>query len=131
MEALDIIRKTMPEFEKVDDDTIKTFISLAEPLISKKRFGKLYEQALAYLSAHKMKLRGLGTSIGIGTIGDTFGLSSVSEGETSVSFSSTQQSRLGEADGYYALTIYGTEYLNLIKWVAIPIVCGGETVISG
>ena len=33
MEALDIIRKTMPEFEKVDDDTIKTFISLAEPLI--------------------------------------------------------------------------------------------------
>lgn len=105
MEALDIIRKTMPEFEKVDDDTIKTFISLAEPLISKKRFGKLYEQALAYLSAHKMKLRGLGTSIGIGTIGDTFGLSSVSEGETSVSFSSTQQSRLGEADGEYALTI--------------------------
>ena len=86
MEALDIIRKTMPEFEKVDDDTIKTFISLAEPLISKKRFGKLNEQALAYLSAHKMKLRGLGTSIGIGTIGDTFGLSSVSEGETSVSF---------------------------------------------
>ena len=67
MEALDIIRKTMPEFEKVDDDTIKTFISLAEPLISKKRFGKLNEQALAYLSAHKMKLRGLGTSIGIGT----------------------------------------------------------------
>ena len=63
MEALDIIRKTMPEFEKVDDDTIKTFISLAEPLISKKRFGKLYEQALAYLSAHKMKQRGLGTSI--------------------------------------------------------------------
>lgn len=96
-----------------------------------KRFGKLYEQALAYLSAHKMKLRGLGTSIGIGTIGDTFGLSSVSEGETSVSFSSTQQSRLGEADGEYALTIYGTEYLNLRKRVAIPIVCGGETVISG
>ena len=117
MEALDIIRKTMPEFEKVDDDTIKTFISLAEPLISKKRFGKL-------------KLRGLGTSIGIGTIGDTFGLSSVSEGDTSVSFSSTQQSRLGEADGEYALTIYGTEYLNLRKRVAIPIICGGEAVIS-
>lgn len=29
MEALDIIRKTMPEFEKVDDDTIKTFRRLA------------------------------------------------------------------------------------------------------
>ncbi len=127
MEALDIIRKTMPEFEKVDDDTIKTFISLAEPLISKKRFGKLYEQALAYLSAHKMKLRGLGTSIGIGTIGDTFGsFFCFRRRNIGVFFSSTQQSRLGEADGEYALTIYGTEYLNLRKRVAIPIVCGGR-----
>ena len=90
MDAFEIIRKTMGEFADVPDDTVQTFISLAEPLISKKRFRKLYPQALAYLAAHKMKMSGLGKTIGIGTIGDTIGLSSVSEGETSVSFSNNQ-----------------------------------------
>lgn len=82
MEAFEIIRTAMTEFAEVEDNTVKVFISLAEPLISKKRFGKLYQQALAYLSAHKMKMSGLGKSIGAGngTIGDTIGLSSVSEG---------------------------------------------------
>ena len=90
MDAFEIIRKTMEEFADVPDDTVQAFISLAEPLISKKRFRKLYPQALAYLAAHKMKMSGLGKTIGIGTIGDTIGLSSVSEGETSVSFSNNQ-----------------------------------------
>ena len=53
MDAFEIIRKTMNEFAEVSDDTIRAFISLAEPLISKKRFRKLYPQALAYLAAHK------------------------------------------------------------------------------
>ena len=42
MDAFEIIRKTMGEFADVPDDTVQTFISLAEPLISKKRFRKLY-----------------------------------------------------------------------------------------
>lgn len=84
MDAFEIIKKTMGEFADVPDDTVQTFISLAEPLISKKRFRKLYPQALAYLAAHKMKMSGLGKTIGIGTVGDTIGLSSVSEGETCV-----------------------------------------------
>ena len=58
MDAFEIIKKTMGEFADVPDDTVQTFISLAEPLISKKRFRKLYPQALAYLAAHKMKMSG-------------------------------------------------------------------------
>ena len=68
MDAFEIIKKTMGEFADVPDDTVQTFISLAEPLISKKRFRKLYPQALAYLAAHKMKMSGLGKTIGIGTV---------------------------------------------------------------
>lgn len=124
MDAFEIIRNTMNEFADVPDDTIQDFISLAEPLISKKRFGKLYSQALAYLAAHKMKMSGLGKTIGIGTIGDTIGLSSVSEGETSVSFSNNQVGNTA-TDSEFGLTVYGMQYLNLRKRCIVTIVSAG------
>ncbi len=126
MEAFEIIRTAMTEFAEVEDNTVKVFISLAEPLISKKRFGKLYQQALAYLSAHKMKMSGLGKSIGAGngTIGDTIGLSSVSEGETSVSFSNNQSGNT-DTDSEFGLTVYGMQYLQLRKRCIITIISTG------
>ena len=111
MDAFEIIKKTMGEFADVPDDTVQTFISLAEPLISKKRFRKLYPQALAYL-------------IGIGTVGDTIGLSSVSEGETSVSFSNNQAGNTA-TDSEFGLTVYGMQYLNLRKRCIVTIVSAG------
>ena len=124
MDAFEIIKKTMSEFAEVEDDIIKTFISLAEPLISQKRFGKLYQQALAYLAAHKMKMSGLGKSVGAGTIGDTIGLSSVSEGETSVSFSNSQAGNTA-TDAEFGLTVYGMQYLQLRKRCIVPILSAG------
>lgn len=126
MEAFEIIRTAMTEFAEVDDNTVKVFISLTEPLISRKRFGKLYQQALAYLSAHKMKMSGLGKSIGAsnGTIGDTIGLSSVSEGETSVSFSNNQSGNI-DTDSEFGLTVYGMQYLQLRKRCIITIISTG------
>ena len=124
MDAFEIIKKTMSEFVEVEDDIIRTFISLAEPLISKKRFGKLYQQALAYMAAHKMKMSGLGKNIGVGTIGDTIGLSSVSEGETSVSFSNNQAGNTA-ADAEFGLTVYGMQYLQLRKRCIVPILSAG------
>lgn len=124
MNAFEIIRATMQEFSKVEDDTVNIFISLSEPLVSQKRFGKLYHQALAYLSAHKMKMSGLGKTIGIGTIGDTIGLSSVSEGETSVSFSNNQAGNT-TTDSEFGLTVYGMQYLQLRKRCIVTIVSAG------
>lgn len=124
MDAFEIIRVTMNEFAEVPDDTVKIFISLAEPLISKKRFGKMYQQALAYLAAHKMKMSGLGKSIGIGSIGDTIGLSSVSEGETSVSFSNNQAGNTA-TDSEFGLTVYGMQYIQLRKRCIVTIVSAG------
>lgn len=124
MDAFEIIRATMEEFAEVSDEKVKVFISLAEPLISEKRFGKLYQQALAYLAAHKMKMSGLGETIGIGSIGDTIGLSSVSEGETSVSFSNNQTSNT-ETDAEFGLTVYGMQYLQLRKRCIITIASAG------
>ena len=124
MEAFEIIRATMKEFSEVSDEEVEAFIGLAEPLISKRRFGKKYDLALAYLSAHKMKMSGLGAKIGSGTIGDTIGLSSVSEGETSVSFSNNQAGNTS-ADAEYGLTVYGMQFLQLRRSCIITIVSAG------
>lgn len=124
MEAFEIIRSTMNEFDVVSDDKVMTFITLAEPLISRKKFGKLYYQALAYLAAHKMKLSGLGSSTIGGTIGDTIGLSSISEGETSVTFSNNQSANI-TSDAEYGLTMYGMQYLQLRKRCILTIVTAG------
>ena len=35
MEALELIRATMTEFSEVEEDTIKVFLTLAEPLVGK------------------------------------------------------------------------------------------------
>ena len=124
MEAFEIIRAAMTEFAQVEDDRVKDFISLAEPLISKRKFGRLYPQALAYLAAHKMKLSGLGKKIGKGTIGDTIGLSSVSEGETSISFSNNQAGNTS-TDSEYGLTVDGMQYLQMRKRCVITIISAG------
>lgn len=124
MDAYEIIRMTMAEFSATPDDTVKAFISLSEPFISEKKFGKMYQQALAYLSAHKMKMSGLGNKIGSGTIGDTIGLSSVSEGETSVSFSNNQAGNIA-TDSEFGLTVYGMQYLQIRKRCVVTIISAG------
>ena len=125
MEAFDMIRTTMKEFSEVSDEEIKVYISLAEPMISKKKFGKLYSQAVAFVTAHKMKLNGLGKKIGTATIGDTIGLISVSEGETSMSFSNNQIGNIA-SDAEYGLTVYGMQFLSLKRMAIVPILCSGE-----
>lgn len=123
MTALEIIRTLAKEFDSVDDATVKAFLSLTRPLVSKKRFGKLYPQALALLTAHRLKLAGHGEDT-FGTAGDTLRVASYSEGETSVSFSSGQTGT--QADSELGLTAYGLEYLALRRRVVIPIRSGGE-----
>ena len=73
-----------------------------------------------------MKMSGLGKSIGAsnGTIGDTIGLSSVSEGETSVSFSNNQSGNI-DTDSEFGLTVYGMQYLQLRKRCIITIISTG------
>lgn len=93
MPAIEIIRLIGAEFSEVDEDTILKWIELVKPMVSKKQFGDLYEQAIAYLVCHKLKMSGNGQNpLGeIGAIGVGFSISSVSEGGTSVSFGAGQK----------------------------------------
>lgn len=124
------IRLIGDEFKGESDAVLEEWIEFVRPMVSKKQFGKLYEQAIALLVCHKLKIVGKGESpiesisnpIGIGlTVG------SVSEGGSSVSFGANAASMLAK-DAELGLTIYGTQFLSLRRMVIVPIHCGGEGV---
>lgn len=125
MNTLQIFRLVATEFDSLVDETIENWIELTAPLISKKRFGKLYDQALALLTAHRLKMSGYGDNT-FGTVGDTLRVGSYSEGETSVGYTVNQSTNL-TVDAELALTPYGLEYLSLRRLVVIPIRSAGES----
>ncbi len=124
MTALQIFRLVATEFDDLSTETVEGWIELTEPMISRRRFGKLYEQALALLTAHRLKMSGYGDTA-LGRVGDSLRVGSYSEGETSVSFTVNQQTNL-LADAELALTPYGLEYLSLRRLVIIPVRSAGE-----
>lgn len=127
MEALEIIRLIGNEFSGIEDDILNKWIEIVKPMVSKKQFGKLYEQALAYLVCHKLKMAGLGVNpLGeMGTIGIGFAVGSVSEGGSSISFGANQSSNLA-TDAELGLTAYGVQYLQIRRSVIVPIHVRGE-----
>jgi hypothetical protein len=124
MTVLQRIRLLAREFEDVPDDTVEQWIEMVSPLISRKVFGKLYDLGVALLAAHNMKLTGLGDDT-YGTVAESMRLSSVSEGDSTISFNAAQ-SPTGSADDVYKTTVYGVQFLNILHRVVIPIHCGGE-----
>ena len=129
MSITEVIRLIGPEFKDVGDDELSKWVELVKPMVSKKLFDDLYEQAVAYLVCHKLKIAGKGENpLGnIGSIGSLgFSIGSVSEGGTSVSFGANQTSNLA-SDAELALTTYGLQFLSIRKMVIIPIRCSGES----
>lgn len=127
MEAIEIIRLIGGEFNSIPTDVLEKWIEIVRPMVSRKQFGKLYEQALAYLVCHKLKMAGHGVNpLGdMGTIGIGFAVGSVSEGGSSVSFGANQSSNLA-TDAELGLTVYGVQFLQIRRSVIVPIHCSGE-----
>ena len=137
MNALEIFRMVADEFSNLPDDDVvndgkvtqygvKSFIKLYSDQISEKRFGASYQKSLAYLTAHKLKMNGYGDT-GTGSIADSLRVGAYSEGETSISYTTGQQTNL-QVDAEYALTVYGLEFLTLRRNAIIPIVSAGEAI---
>lgn len=118
MELLTLLRTIAPEFEELEDTVLQTWLDLTQPLVSKRAFGAAYEQAVAYLAAHRMKMAGLGAEGAFGNIADRTGVVSYTEGATSVSFGNN--TGVAGAESSLSLTTYGMEYLRL-KQTIIPI----------
>ncbi|MCD8397539.1 MAG: DUF4054 domain-containing protein [Lachnospiraceae bacterium] len=126
MTVLELIRMFAPEFDDMEDSELEKWIETIAPMVSKKQFGNMYKQALAYLVCHKLKMAGNGESpLGdLGTIGVGFAVGSVSEGGSSISFGASQSSNLA-TDAELALTVYGLQFLQLRRSVIIPIHANG------
>ena len=125
MTAIEIFRLIATEFKTVPDESLGKWLELTAPYISKRRFGRLYDQALALLTAQRHCGQKRTGNSSYGTVGDTLRVGSFSEGETSIGFTTNQATNL-LADGELALTPYGLEYLSLRRMVIIPIRSAGE-----
>lgn len=125
--VISYIRLIGEEFNSISDEKLNLWIEMIRPMVSRKQFGNLYEQALAYLVCHKLKMAGNGASpLGdLGAIGIGFAVGSVSEGGSSISFGANQSSNLA-TDAELGLTGYGVQYLNIRRMVIVPIHCSGE-----
>jgi len=110
------------EFDDVDDEEILKWVEFVTPMVSKKQFGKLYDQARALLICHKLKMAGFGdNSLGeLGKIGNSFVAASVSDGGSSISFANGGGANTA-VNAEFGLTVYGMQYLQLLKMAVVPI----------
>lgn len=121
MTPAEIIKLVGTEFTGVSDDDLAKWLDLSAPLVSKERFGKLYNQALAYLTCHRMKMAGLGVNEE-GTVGETLRVTNYSEGNRSIGFAAPQGTL---TDAELALTSYGMQFLSIRRSVVISITISG------
>lgn len=115
------------EFDSIGVTEIAKWDEFVSPMVSKKVFGKLYDQAKALLICHKMSLNGVGES-GLGELAkvkNSYTASNVSDGGTSLSFASVGAGNTA-TNAEYGMTVYGTQYLQLQKACVVPIHISGE-----
>ena len=131
--VLQIIRLVASEFSEISDEIVSAWIRLTAPFISKKRFGNLYYQALALLTAHRMKMANVCLDgvedpmqdIGSIGVGNLMRVGQYSEGETSIGFN-TNIGQFTETNADLALTQYGIQYLSIRRMRIVAIVSAGE-----
>lgn len=111
------------EFADVPDADILKWEEFISPFVSKKQFGKLYDRAKALLICHKMTMAGLGNNAlgDLGKIGNSFVASSVSDGGSSISYANGGASGNIQMNAEFGFTVYGMQYLQLLKMVIVPI----------
>lgn len=127
-----IIRMVAPEFAQKSDDDLRFWIELSEPYISERQFGRLYPQAIAYLTAHKMSLNAPSEQteddkVNI-SIKDAMNVASYTEGSTSISFNNSAVSGGASGSGgdaEYLLTAYGIQFQAIRKKCIVPIMVSG------
>jgi len=130
--VLATFRLVAPKLQTVENKIVLQWIGLTSPLVSQKRFGNLWEQALALMTAHRMTLSGVGltedgadTDLSIGSPYQTARVSSYSEGRTSISYNDNTD-KLADLTSDLGMTEYGVQYQSLLRLKVIPILSSGE-----
>lgn len=121
MDTLKTFRLIGREFDNVKDEEVREYLDLYAPMVSRKKFGNLYDMALSYYTAHKMKLRGMGGAEDEArkNAALNMGVASYSEGDTSISYTTPATSGSTDTDAELTLTVYGIEYMRIVRSVVI------------
>ncbi len=132
--SLELFRTLVTEFTSINDETVLTWLDITTPFVSRKYFGNLYQQALVYLTAHRMKTGNVGNedSIGdsdfsdIGGVGTAFKVSGYGSGGENISFNSGILTAQLSPDAEFTQTAYGVQYLSIRKLCSTSIINSGE-----
>jgi hypothetical protein len=98
-----IFRVLAEEYADKTDDEIINWMKLTEPLVSRRRFGRLYSHAVVLLTAHRLKIREL------------YNVNRYQEGDVSVGYNNT--------DGDLSQTVYGCQFMTLRNGTGVSICC--------
>lgn len=127
---LDIFRVLIPDIS-AEDNAILDMCRLSKPMVSRKRFGALYEQALCYLVAHRLVIKDVITAESADGISGAAGaisskliagnILSEKEGDLSRTYGSSSSSSSAGSDGTDPLdkTFYGMEFKRLRKMCVV------------
>lgn len=122
---LKLFRLLAPDLSTVDDETVIIMLELCGPMISKERFGDLYDQALVYLVAHRLLYTNLIANGGAGSAKLISGhIVSEKEGDLARSFGSVSGNGNGATSYIDNLdkTSYGLEFKRIRDMCILPIV---------
>ena len=117
MTILAIFRVIAPEFKDIPDATVQANIDIYADMISRANFGKYYERAVAFYTAHNMALTNLMTSSGSSSA-DVTGGAIVREKEGDLE---KQYAEGKNSNDLLDKTVYGKQYLNLMKVCIVPV----------
>ena len=116
---VELFRLLAPDLADAKEDMIIAMRNLCEPMLNKERFGDLYDQALAYLVAHRLAYINVIAENGAGSSAATAGsLVSEKEGDLARSYSSSGGSYIDNLDK----TAYGMEFKRIRDMCIVSIV---------
>lgn len=125
MTQLEIFRKIAPEFKQIPDDEVQGMLDLAGDILSKKRFGKMYDRAVALLAAHQFTLQTMianDENAGAATSLTSGALVSEREGDLQRSYGGMASSSSGDdMDSLLKKTVYGLQFLALRSMCVVPV----------
>lgn len=110
---LTLIRMLAPDLNDITDNIVEAAIDITRPHVWKVRFGVFYNEALAYLVAHRLKLHQMISETGSDS-GSVVGgaITSESEGDLSRGYGSAGGSNKGYTDTLDK-TVYGLEFQRI------------------
>ena len=125
MTQLEMFRKIAPEFQQISDDEVQGMLDLVGDILSKKRFGKMYDRAVALLAAHQFTLQTLianDENAGASTLLTSGALVSEREGDLQRSYGGMSSSSSGDdMDSLLKKTVYGLQFLTLRSMCIVPV----------